>query len=161
MRRAQRVLRDQSIDAVYSSPRRRALESAAVLAAQRSVSVDDDLREIDFGEFEGITYDDIARCDAKRYDEWMNRPTEVVFPGGESFLAMVARVLSALGRILGAHRGGTAAIVSHGGVNRIALATALDLEPRHMFRLDQSYACINVVDHFGDERVVRVINRTV
>jgi broad specificity phosphatase PhoE len=152
------ALRDQTIGAIYSSPRRRAIESAALLATRRPVCVDDGLREIDFGEFEGLTYDDIARRYSDKYEEWMNRPTDVVFPGGDSFGAMAARVCGALEHIRDVHRGETVAIVSHGGVNRIALAAALDLEPHRIFRLDQAYACINVVDHAGDEPLVRVIN---
>jgi len=159
MRRARRLLSDMPCSAIYSSPKRRALESAGVLAGRRaSVIVDDRLREMDFGDFEGLTYDDIAERFSEPYREWMNRPTEVTFPGGENFTTMAARVREALGHIRGAHRGGAVAIVSHGGVNRIALATALELDARRIFRLDQAYACVNVIDYIGDEPLVRLIN---
>jgi alpha-ribazole phosphatase len=159
MRRARRLLREVRCSAIYSSPKRRALESASVLAGRRaSVIVDDRLREMDFGDFEGLTYDDIAERFSEKYREWMNRPTEVTFPGGENFTAMAARVRDALDHIRCAHRSETVAIVSHGGVNRIALATALELDARRIFRLDQAYACVNVIDYIGDEPLVRLIN---
>jgi len=159
MRHAWRLLRDEPLAAVYSSPSRRAVESTSLRAADDpAVTVDERLREIDFGEFEGLSYDDIATRFPRQYEEWMARPTEVVFPGGESFGAMSARVLDAIGHIRRTHRGGTVVTVSHGGVNRIALAAALDLDPRRIFRLDQTHAGVNVIDYIGDEPVLRVIN---
>jgi broad specificity phosphatase PhoE len=88
----------------------------------------------------------------------MTRPTDVVFPGGESFGAMSARVREAIDHIRLTHRDGTVVTVSHGGVNRIVLAAALDLDPRRIFRLHQAYASVSVIDYIGDEPVVRAIN---
>ena len=159
MRRARGLLRDVTCSAIYSSPKRRALESASVLAGHRaSVTVDHRLREMDFGDFEGLTYEDIAERFPEKYHEWMNRPTEVTFPAGENFTAMADRVRDAVDHIRGAHRGETIVIVSHGGVNRIALAAALELDPSRIFRLDQAYACVNVIDYLSDEPLVRLIN---
>src|SRR5919106_700263 len=89
------------------------------------------------------------------------RPTDVVFPDGESFATMSARVREALEQIRRKHSGETVVTVSHGGVNRVALAQALDLDPRRIFRLAQAYACLNVIDYAGDESVVLVMNATV
>ena len=159
VRRIRQVLRHAPISAIYSSPRRRALESARVLAAGRAaVTVDDRFREIDFGDFEGLTYDAIAEWFPEKYEEWMTHPTGVTFPGGEAFSTMMARVHNALDDVRRTHVGHTTVVVSHGGVNRIALASALDLQPRRLFRLDQAYACLNVIDYFGDEALVRVMN---
>jgi broad specificity phosphatase PhoE len=147
--------------AIYSSPRRRALESASLRAAAvPAVTIDERLREMDFGAFEGLAYRDISARYPETYAEWMTRPTKARFPGGECFTAMTARVREALQGIRRTHAGQTVAIVSHGGVNRIALATALDLDPDHIFRLDQSYACVNVIDYFDDVPLVRVMNGT-
>ena len=69
-------------DAVYASPRLRALETAVAVAGNLDVVIDDDLREIDFGELEGRSYDEIAATDPELYRAWMERPTTVRFPGG-------------------------------------------------------------------------------
>ncbi len=147
--------------AIYSSPRRRAVESAGLrTAAAPVVTLDERLREIDFGAFEGLTYREISMQYPATYAEWMARPTEVTLPGGESFAAMNARVQDALEHIRRTHAGEIVAIVSHGGVNRIALAAALDLDLRRIFRLAQSYSCVNVIDYIGDDALVRVMNAT-
>jgi alpha-ribazole phosphatase len=161
VRRMRQALRDEPISAIYSSPLRRALESARVLGAGRSiVAVDERLREIDFGDFEGLTYDEVAERFPEKYEEWMKHPTDVAFPGGETFAAMMARVHDVLEEVRHTHAGHTAVVVSHGGVNRIALASALALQPCRLFRLDQGYACVNVIDYFGDEALVRLMNST-
>ena len=159
MRQTWHSLRETPLTAIYSSPVRRAIESAREADTHSPLAtVDERLREIDFGEFEGLTYDEIARLYPEKYDEWMTRPTEVTFPDGESFTAMAARVHEAMDHIRGIHSGETVAIVSHGGVNRIALATALELDPRRIFRLDQAYACVNVIDYIRGEPLVRLVN---
>lgn len=159
MRRVSRRLGAARLSAIYSSPSRRALESASVLAAGRlPVTVDRRLCEIDFGQLEGLTYADIQERYPQTYDEWMTRPADVVFPGGESLGAMAARVREALDHIRRTHTGGMVAVVAHGGVSRIALATALGLDACRIFRLDQAYACVNVIDYIGDEPLVRLIN---
>lgn len=161
MGRTWQLLRDQRTAAIYSSRSRRAVESASLRAAATpAVNVDERLCEIDFGEFEGLTYAEISARFPKQYDEWMMRPTDVVFPGGEGFGHFAARVREALDHIQRMHRGETVVAVSHGGVNRVALAAALDLDPRRIFRLDQAYGSVNVIDYLGNEPFVRVINAT-
>jgi alpha-ribazole phosphatase len=160
MRRTWRLVSGE-LAAIYCSPRRRALESANLREpAVPAVAIDERLREIDFGAFEGLTYRDISLRYPKAYAEWMTRPTDVAFPLGESFAAMTARVRDALECIRRTHAGRTVAILSHGGVNRIALAAALDMDPRHVFRLAQAYACVNVIDYFDDQPLVQVMNAT-
>ena len=159
VRRTQYLLSELPVTAVYSSPRRRALESAGLLAADPAgVTVDDRLREIDFGTFEGLTYEEIARRFPEKYKEWMQRPTEVAFPGGETIAGMAARVHDAVDDLRRTHAGQVIVVVSHSGVNRIVLAAALGLDARRIFRLDQVYACVNVVDYLAQEPVVRLVN---
>jgi alpha-ribazole phosphatase len=159
MLRARHLLGEGQVSAIYSSPSRRALESAGLLAQCRTpVKVERGFSEIDFGELEGLSYDEIAERFPETYGAWMNRPTEVTFPGGETFSDMTARVRKAFDEVRRAHNDEVVVIVSHAGVNRIVLATVLGLDLRRIFRLDQAYACVNVIDYFGKEPVVRLIN---
>jgi alpha-ribazole phosphatase/probable phosphoglycerate mutase len=145
-------------DAVYASPRRRTLETAAPLARSRGLVtvVDDELREIDFGELEGRRYDEIAQTHPALYRQWMEAPTTVVFPGGESFALLRERALRALDRIRAAHA--CAVVVTHGGVVRAGLAEWLGMPGEAIFRLDQRYCGVTIVDWLGDTPVVRLMN---
>jgi len=149
-------LRAVALDAVYVSPRLRAVQTAAALGASRSV--DDRLRELDFGELEGRTYDEIEREQPEFFRTWMATPTLVRFPGGESYAELRERVSAAVDDIVAANDDRTVALVSHGGVIRAALAATLGLPDERAFALDVGYARISVVDWFDGTAVVRLVN---
>jgi broad specificity phosphatase PhoE len=144
--------------AVYASPRCRARETAEPLAVARGldVALDDDLREIDFGDFEGRRYEEIEASEPELFGAWMASPTIVRFPGGESYADVCARALPAYERIRAAHA--CAVVVTHGGVIRAGLAAWLGLPGEAIFRLDQSYGGLTVVDWLDDVPLVRVMN---
>jgi alpha-ribazole phosphatase len=140
-------LKTEAIAAVYTSPLSRALESARIIATAQCcpVEVVADLREIDFGEFEGLPYDEIAIRYPDLYRQWMDTPTEVRFPNGETFAEMRVRVSRAFEAIQRERAGQTVAIVSHGGVNRILMARALQMPNHTIFQLAQDYAATNLL----------------
>jgi len=71
---------------------------------------------------------------------------------------MAARVERAAAELRHRRAGRTTVVVSHGGVNRIVLASALHMPLASMFRLGQDYGCVNVIDYAGDEAIVRAVN---
>lgn len=146
--------------ALYTSSSRRALESAAEAAKDlqlvpRAVSA---LREINFGALEGLSYEEIESRYPHEFEQWMECPTEVKFPGGESFMEMKDRALGFLSVLLGRHTGETVLVISHAGVNRAILADALGLSGKNIFRIDQGYAAVNIIDYFPNRAVVRLVN---
>jgi alpha-ribazole phosphatase len=153
-------LRPVSLSAVYSSPRRRALESARLIATYHSLPVTslEALSEINFGSFEGLSYGEIEHRYPHLYRQWMECPTEIEFPNGESFAAMHRRVSEAARILRHVHCGQSIAIVSHGGVNRILLADALEIPLVHIFRIGQRYAALNRIDYVAHETVVEMVN---
>ena len=157
--RAERLaenLRAVELEAVYVSPRLRAVQTAAALGVLPTV--DDRLRELDFGELEGRTYDEIEREQPELFRRWMDTPTLVRFPGGESYAELRERVSAAVDDIVAANADRTVALVSHGGVIRAALAATLGLPDERAFSLDVGYARISVVDWFDGTPVVRLVN---
>jgi alpha-ribazole phosphatase len=155
-----RELKTAAINAIYTSTLRRARESAEIVARVLGLEIyiEERLCEIDFGEFEGLSYDQVAERYPKQYRAWMETPTEITFPGGENFMQMRRRVLQATADIRSSHVGQTVAIVAHGGVCRIILAEALQMPPRNIFSLDQSYAAVSMIDYYEQTPVVRLVN---
>lgn len=153
-------LREEPISAVYVSPRKRAIESGEIIAQCHpcSITVEERLREIDFGDFEGRPYDEIAQTHPEIYRQWMETPTEVQFPNGESFRKMQARVLESAREIYAHHRGETIVIISHGGVNRILLAAALEIPAANIFRIAQRYAAMNLLVLIDDYPSIELMN---
>lgn len=141
-------------DAVWTSPRLRARETAELLAATQHV--DDDLRELDFGELEGRTFDEIAVTQPELYRTWMETPTQVRFPGGESYADLKSRAVRSLERIHAAHR--TAVVVTHGGVIRAALSACLGIPDEAVFRIDLEYGGMTIVERVEGVPIVRLVN---
>lgn len=111
------------VDAVYSSDSERAHETALILAARLGLRVTTDtrLREIDFGEWEGLTRAQIDERFGTSFANWLSgaSPTPT---GGESDKAMAARVFTAVSEIAQRHPAGRVLIVTHGGPIRAVQA---------------------------------------
>jgi alpha-ribazole phosphatase/probable phosphoglycerate mutase len=155
-----RTLHRIPLAAVYTSPSRRAIDTATPLAAihQLEPIVDEALGEVDFGDLEGCSFEEIERTHPQLYRHWMETPTRVRFPGGESYPRLRARALTALEAIRARHRGETVAVVSHGGVLRAILAECLSLPDEAIFRLELSYGCLSIVDWIDSTPIVRLVN---
>jgi broad specificity phosphatase PhoE len=148
-----------SFAAVYTSPLERALATAqAVAARHRLVPIEvADLREIDFGEAEGMQFDQLP---AELQAGLLSQPLKVRFPGGETYGDLCERVCHALDAIVARHSGESVAIVTHAGSIRAALATWLGIEGDAIFRIDQRTASVNVVDWLDGVPIVRLVNGT-
>ena len=151
------LLAAESIHQLISSPRQRALQTVAPLAAKldKHVTPDERLREIDFGTFEGRTYDELRESEPELYAQWMEQPTAIRFPGGESYGDLRGRAVEVVGTL---PADTTTAVVTHGGVVRALLADALGLPDSHIFRLGVDYASVSIVDRLEDTAIVRCVN---
>ena len=154
------ALRGISLAAVYSSSLARALDTASAIAAPHGLEpvAVDRLQEIDFGELEGLLYEDIEAGRPELFGKWMETPGSVRFPGGEALTDLRARVRPAVAEIRARHEGEVVALVAHGSVIRIVLADALELADGAFFRLGQAFGGLSVVDWEDGSPVVAVVN---
>ncbi|HEY7179183.1 MAG TPA: histidine phosphatase family protein [Gaiella sp.] len=148
------------VSSVVSSPRIRALETARPIAERHGLDVraEPELQELDFGELEGRTYDEIAASMPVLYAEWMTRPTRVRFPGGECYADLARRSLRAVGALRDEFTGRTVVVVTHGGVVRAVLADALGITDDRIFRLAVDPASRTVVEWVDDVPLVVALN---
>jgi broad specificity phosphatase PhoE len=117
VRAAAQGLRQEVFDLVVASPLRRAWEAAVLVAGGAPVRIEDGLREIDFGRWEGLTAEEIELRDPVLYREWRERAPGFEFPGGEIRAEFRARVLTAFERVA-ASGAKSALLVGHKGVIR-------------------------------------------
>ena len=150
------ALRSLPLVAVYTSPLARAIETAKPVAVARGLEPVEvaDLRELDFGEVDGLRFDELP-LELQR--GLLDRPAEVAFPGGESYGELRTRVLAALAEIVARHPGAAVAVVSHAGPIR-TLATWLLMADEGVFRLDQRLASVNIVDWHDGIPFIRLVN---
>lgn len=148
---------------IYSSPLRRAIQTAEAIAEHHQLPIEpvDAFVEIHFGDFEGLNYDEIQKRYPDLYQSWMEHPTETRFPNGETFQEMRQRVLLEWAVLLPRHPKRSIAIVAHGGVIRTIVAQALSLPDSRIFAIGQRYAAINRIDYFERGPLVDLFNGTV
>jgi broad specificity phosphatase PhoE len=146
--------------AVYASPLARALDTAATVATPHGLEPTpvEALLELDFGELEGLPFDEIRTSRPALYRAWMETPAAVRFPGGESLADLRNRVLPAVAAIRARHEGLTAAVVGHGGPIRVVLAEALGLADEALFHLGQAHGGLSAVDWTDGVPTVQVVN---
>lgn len=149
----------EPVHAVYCSPLRRTVETATVLAQPHLLPLlmRDGLREIGHGHWEGRTRREVEAAHPDEYTAWEADPFTFAPVDGESGLAVLARALPVIRQIVTAHEGSTVLVVSHKATLRLVLSSLLGFDARgYRDRLDQSPACLNVVD-FKDPARARLM----
>lgn len=151
------------ITAVYSSPLQRTYDTALPIAARHRLEVQrvDDLRECDFGTWEGLKRAEVIELspvDAQHMREW-ERNASIAPPGGESFEALQQRVCAAVENLAHAHPDQAIVLVTHVGPIKVLLSAALGAPLTSAFRIFLDPATISVVDWRDTAHAtVRLIN---
>ncbi len=145
-------LAKEPLGAVYASPMRRTLETARLLAEPHRLSVRPvpAFREISHGRWEARTRAEVEALWPDEYACWERDPYTYAPRGGETGLAVTARALPALVSIVTEHAGRPVLVVSHKATIRLLVSAVIGIDPRtYRDRLDQSPACLNVLDFKG------------
>lgn len=160
---AQYLLRRWPVEAVYSSPMGRAMQTAEVIAAAHDLSVRSfpGLLDIDFGDWQGRSPEEVKERHPDLLRAWFERPHTIEIPGGESLNDVRERVTRGLGALANRHHGQAVAMVGHTVVNRVLLCAVLRLGNDRFWRLRQDTCAVNVFDvDQNDEATIVVLNDT-
>ena len=148
-------LAGEPLAAIYSSPLRRALETARAIAAPHRLPVETvaDLVEMDFGLWDGLSYQEIEARDPEQLARWLANPLAVAPPEGESLAEMSQRVINAFEATVARHPEKTVTIVTHGGPARVILCQVLGVPLAAHWRLHQDLASISRLE-LGEDGIV-------
>ena len=156
-----RRLASESIEAVYCSDLKRAVQTAETIVSGRSLEpvACEELREIDFGEFEGLTFQEI-RESYPHIDWWGARDADLQLPKGESISQLAARVGRFTRRLKGYPEAETVLIVSHGGTIRALICALLGLGLEHWWQIGLDSASLTVVNTHPGGTLMSLLNDT-
>lgn len=145
---------------IYASDLTRARTGAEIISRGREVTpqIILEFREVHFGVWEGLNFTEIAERYPKELEARFRDLGTFRIPGGESLADVRARALPRLAELIQQHQGQAFIIVAHAGINRVILSEALSLSLDYIFRLDQNYGCLNIIDYFPDLAVLRLLN---
>ncbi|MBT2479771.1 bifunctional RNase H/acid phosphatase [Streptomyces sp. ISL-94] len=152
-----------TIQTVISSPLRRCRETAQAVADRLglTVTVEEGLREVDFGAWEGLTFGEVRERFPDDLQAWLDSPKAAPTGGGESFTAATRRISATRDRLLAAHAGRTVLLVTHVTPVKILVRLALGAPPESLFRMELSAASLSAVAYYADGNAsVRLLNDT-
>ena len=157
---AGRLLASQPLAAVWSSPLQRARETAAAIAAPQRLGVREDgaFKEMRFGDWEGLTRDEVSARFPAEYRAWGETPHLVTLPGGETLAEVRQRVLHGLEDLREAHDGQTVCLVAHGISIRMLILEALGLGTDRLWSLQVSSTGISELEFRDDWAAVHRMN---
>jgi probable phosphoglycerate mutase len=166
-RQAQQIasaLSGEPLAAVYASPLRRTIETATPIAEvhELTVQINPGLIEMDIGELEGLTFNDMRERYPDLLKAWVGGPEgpKVAMPGGERLLDVQTRATEALRSIAGAHAEGTVCAVSHNFVILSLLAEVLAIDLAGFRRLRHAVGAITTLEVNGDRARLIHLNDT-
>ncbi|MEE9258129.1 MAG: alpha-ribazole phosphatase [Nitrospinaceae bacterium] len=156
------ALKKVPMRAVYSSDLRRTRDSALLVAGPHNLEPVSypELRELSFGEWEGLSVREVNEKHPGQLAARLKDIETFRVEGGESFYQLQERVLPRFRQIVARHPADCIAIMSHGGVNRVILGDVLGIPIKNIFRVEQDYATVNIIQFYGDDPVVELAGGT-
>ena len=156
-------LKQVHFDGIYSSTLQRARLTAELVAKPHGLQVHayDELREINFGVWEGHTYKEITEQWPGEIEAFYDSDGKLPAHGGESFLEVEQRITAKTNEILSHHKDGdTVLIASHGASIRCLLFGLLGLDLRRIWCFQQYNTAFNIIDYYGEKNVMTLMNCT-
>ncbi|MFH9983865.1 bifunctional RNase H/acid phosphatase [Streptomyces sp. NPDC017179] len=157
------LARRGTVQAVVSSPLARTRETAGIVAARLGldVTVEEGLRETDFGAWEGLTFGEVRERYPDDLNAWLASPDAAPTGGGESFATTAVRIAATRDKLVAAHAGRTVLLVTHVTPIKTFVQLALGAPPESLFRMELSAASLSAVAYYADGNAsVRLFNDT-
>ncbi|MDY6857480.1 MAG: histidine phosphatase family protein [Thermodesulfobacteriota bacterium] len=162
-RKTGEVLSRQRIEAIYSSPLSRAIQTANGIAQFHShinIKEAKGFIDIDFGKWQGMPHKDVQNEFKDLYGIWQRKPQNLKMPSGEGLDDVKLRAMESLNNILRSHVSETVVIISHRVVNKVVLCAILGLSNQYFWRIRQDTCAINIFEDSDMGFIVFVINDT-
>lgn len=153
-------LSNQTFDGVYSSDLQRALETVHSVRKSDDLHTDPRLREVNFGDWEGLTYDEIKEKHPDALSAWENDIYKNAPPNGETLEQLAARVQSMLDELYAKHKDQTVLIVAHGGSLQVLICLALNVSPSMYWQFHLLPASLSEIAFYPAGAILNLLNDT-
>ena len=156
-----KYLSDIKIDAIYSSPLRRALTTAEIIASYHKLKVEiaPGLIDFDYGEWQGLPHQEVRDKYGRLYAQWINCPDRVKMPAGESLDEVRKRAMKVVDRVITKYEG-SVVLVSHRVVNKVLICALLGLDNSHFWNMKQDTCGITSFTYENEQFILTKHNDT-
>jgi len=149
------------IDAIYSSPLKRALRTAEIIAGYHKLDVDiaPGLIDFNYGQWQGLSHQEVKDKYKELYGAWTNRPDQVKMPAGESLDDVKKRAMGVVTNISSRYKG-TVVLVSHRVVNKVLICALLGLDNSRFWNIKQDTGGITTFTYENEQFILTKHNDT-
>ena len=156
------ALKKKDIGAIYTSPLRRSIETAQPIANYSHLDIVpvQGLIDINYGDWEGLTFNEVKKQYSDEYNKWEKRPHLIKFPHGETLDEAKERSIRAFKNIVKKNTGNSILIVPHRVINKVLLCALLDLSTSHFWEIKQDTGCINLIECVNNRFILSLMNDT-
>jgi len=156
-----RYLSNLKLDAIYTSPLKRALDTANILTQYQNVGVQvtDGLMDLNCGEWQGLSDEQVRKLYPALHEQWRVNPHLVKMPGGEKLEDVRERALGVVDEAVSKHSG-SVALVSHRVVNKVLICALLGLDNSHFWNVKQDVCGITTFDYVRGRFILTKHNDT-
>jgi alpha-ribazole phosphatase len=150
----------EKIDHVYSSDLKRTLTTTQTIVSGRDLKLTacPELREIDFGEVEGLNFDEVKEKFPAVALMWVERDPRLAYPGGESLAQLEQRISRFIDRLTGHAANDNILVVAHSGVLRTLICQLMDMELKHRWNFRVDLASLSVIHTYSGFAVLSLLN---
>jgi broad specificity phosphatase PhoE len=155
-------LATEKIDFVYSSEMRRAVLTARTIASIHCLQETPcpELREIDFGQIEGLDFAGVQAQFPDIAKMWIDRDPNLCYPEGESLTQLDVRLARFRNRLLQHSEKEVVMVVAHSGVLRTLICQLLGLETRNRWNFRIDLASLSIIETYPDTAILSLLNDT-
>ena len=156
-----KYLSNWKLEAIYSSPVKRALDTANIVARYQKIGVHiaEGLIDFDYGEWQSLPEQEAKRLYPTLHNEWHNNPHKVRMPGGESVEGVRRRAIEVVNSVLSKYQG-SVVLVSHRVVNKVLICSLLELDNSYFWNIKQDVGGITVFNYVDGRFVLTKHNDT-
>ena len=149
------------IEAIYSSPLKRALKTAEIIADNHKLDVDiaPGLIDFNFGKWQGLSHQEVKDKNKELYADWINRPDQIKMPAGESLDEVRKRATGVVNNIIARYKG-TVVLISHRVVNKVLICALLGLDNSHFWNIKQDTCGITTFTYENEQFILTKHNDT-
>lgn len=140
-------LKSLNVDKAYSSDLKRAFQTAKIIFRSLPIERVPDFREMNFGIFEGLSYEEIIKINPELYRKWIESPAKVKIPDAEGLRDLNKRVKERLAHVFFQNKNKTIAVVTHSGPIKVILCGILRYGLKQFWQIEQDLGALNIIDY--------------
>ena len=156
-----KYLSNWEVEAIYSSPLKRALDTANIIARYQKIGVliAEGLIDFDYGKWQSLSEQEVKRLYPTLYNEWHNNPHKVKMPGGENLEDVRRRAIEVVNDVISKYQGNVV-LISHRVVNKVLICSLLGLDNSHFWNIPQDVGGITIFNYVDGRFVLTSHNDT-